>query len=248
MSFSKCLIVLFLGFSSLQAVAHGPPDCEQRHLTKVVERARSNALGYGFLIGGMIANAAASAGITVWVNPNAEFFSTMTAYTLGQATFVAASLLSPFSEPLAARIRRFAFASKTNAESAVSDLEGKADTIHATFTLREQYATDRIFLFRNALRLNFQTAALAALDGDRDSVVAEIADAALSGYDYFKDLDPNEPAIKNTIYASFLVKVQNPMSFKDEILALIHKRHPVRDKKADAYYERALDAWLTHAD
>lgn len=250
MSATKIFSALIICLFSFQVAAHGPNDCERRYLAqeKKAASSRSNALGYGFLVGGMIANAAASAGITVWVNPNAEFFSTMTAFTLGQATFVAASLLSPFSEPLAAKIRRFAFASKNKPGMQPNDLESTADTIHATYTLREQYATDRIFVFRNALRLNFQTAALAYQTGDRAAVVAEIADAALAGYDHFRDIDPGTPAIRNTIYACFLVKVENPLDLKTEILDLIRRRNPNMDDQAKMYYTQALDAWLKSSE
>lgn len=209
----------------------------------------SNALGYGFLVGGMIANAATSAGITVWVNPQAEFFSTFVGFTLGQATFIGASLLSPFSEPISAKMRRFSFALKGKgqrdpAREPSSELEAKADAIHATYTLREQYATDRIFLFRNTLRLNFQTAALAVESGDRAAVVAELADAAMAGYRYFKDIDPREPAITNSIHASFLMKVETPSLLKEPTLALIRAREAHMDSNAEIYYKRALDVWL----
>lgn len=209
----------------------------------------SDALGYGFLVGGIIANAAASTGITVWVNPQAEFVPTFVGFSLGQVTFIAASLISPFSEPISAKIRRFAFGlkGKNNPDQrhgVGSELEAKADAIHATYTLREQYATDRIFLLRNALRLNFQTAALAFQSGDQEAVAAEIADAAMAGYLYFKDIDPGEAAIVNTIHASFLVKIKNSSSLKNPTLAIIRERSTDFDANAEAYYERALNAWL----
>jgi hypothetical protein len=218
---------------------------------EAVQASSSNrdALGYGFLIGGMIANAAVSAGVTGWVNPQAEFLPTLVGFTLGQATFIAASLLSPFSEPLSAKMRRFSFALKGKnqgepAQVANSELEAKADAIHATYTLREQYAVDRIFVYRNAIRLNFQTAALALQSHDAAAVAAEIADAAMSGYRYFKDIDPREPAIVNTIYASFLVKLEEPSRLKDAVMRIIRERDLSLDAKAQAYYERALAAWL----
>lgn len=209
----------------------------------------SDALGYGFLVGGIIANAAASTGITVWVNPQSEFIPTFVGFSLGQVTFIAASLISPFSEPISAKIRRFAFGlkGKNNSEHGQvvsSPLEAQADAIHATYTLREQYATDRIFVFRNAIRLNFQTAAMAFQSGDPEVVTAEIADAAIAGYEYFKDIDPSERAIVNTIYASFLIKMNHPSNLKEPIMALIKERSIEFDAKAEAYYNRALDAWL----
>gem|GEM_PF-2761663 len=209
----------------------------------------SDALGYGFLVRGIIANAAASTGITVWVNPQAEFLPTFVGFSLGQVTFIAASLISPFSEPISAKIRRFAFGLKErnnleHGQAVGSKLEAQADAIHATYTLREQYATDRIFVFRNALRLNFQTAAVAFQSGDHEAVAAEIADAAMAGYQYFKDIDPSERAIVNTIHASFLIKIKNPSSLKGPVLTLIKERSTEFDAKAEAYYLRALDAWL----
>lgn len=179
--------------------------------------ASSDALGYGFLVGGIIANAAISSGITVWVNPQSQFFPTFVGFSLGQ-------------------------------QAAGNALEAQADAIHATYTLREQYATDRIFLFRNALRLNFQTAALAFHSGNHEVVAAEIADAAMAGYHYFKDIDPSEAAIVNTIHASFLVKIKNPSSLKEPSLAIIRDRSMDFDSKAETYYQHALDAWLVDSE
>jgi hypothetical protein len=257
-------IAIFICLIAFQSKAFAMSDCEAifldpqeqgseviRELDSAIQETSSNAdmKGYAFLVGGMIANAAVSAGITTWVNPGAEFLPTMVGYTLGQVTFITASLLSPFSEPLSAKIRRFAFGLKSKGNTDVtrtanSALESKADAIHSTYTLREQYATDRIFVFRNALRLNFQTAALAFETGDQTAVIAEVADAAMAGYQYFKDIDPREPAIVNAIHASFLVKVKDPSHLIEPILALIRARDPDYDSKAEAYYERAMKAWL----
>lgn len=209
----------------------------------------SNALGYGFLVGGIIANAAALAGITVWANPQVEFFPSFVGFSLGQVTFIAAGLLSPFSEPFSYKIRRFSFALKGRNQKGEPEmhpgrLEEKADKIHATYTLREQLAIDRIFVFRNTLRLNFQTAAVASQNADHKGVIAEIADAAMAGYQYFRDIDPREPAIVNSIYASFLIKAKNPSELKAAVMTLIQERSADFDAKAEDYYQHALDAWL----
>lgn len=243
---SKFFAILLFCSLALQS-AHASPSCE-----KLLTRPRqqnADTWGYGFLLGGMVANAAASAGITVLVNPHSEFVPTFVGFMLGQATFVGVSLLSPFSEPIFAKMRRFSFALKGKgqqdlAQNANSELEAKADAIHATYTLREQHAIDRIFVFRNTLRLNLQAAALAMQTGDREAVVAELADAAMAGYHYFKDIDPREPAIINSVRASFLSKVENPGLLREPTLALIRARAERFDAAAEVYCERALDAWL----
>ena len=209
----------------------------------------SDAMGYGFLIGGIIANAAASAGVTVWVNPRVEFLSALVGYSLAQVTFIAVNLLSPFSEPISAKIRRFSFALKGAKQQGFvgkqSDgLERQADVTHATYTLPEQYAIERIFLFRNTLKLNFQIAAAAYESEEQMKVIAEIADAAIAGYHYFKDIDPSEKAIVNTIHATFLANVKDPSTLKAATMEWIRVRSQDLSQEAEIYYRRALDAWF----
>lgn len=241
------IIISLLLFTQISTADLSPEDTSTSN-TSTIEKT-SDLRGYAFLIGGMVVSAAASAGIMHLVSPQAGFVQMMVGFILGQATFVGANLLSPFSEPVSSNIRRFAFALKERRDSnddhtGTLQLEEKADAIQASYTLREQYAIDRIFVFRNALRLNFDSAARAIREGDREAIVAELADALVAGYLYFKDIDPREPAIINAIHASFLNRIEEPESLKDSILKSIEAGHGPFTSRARNYYERALDAWL----
>ncbi len=239
--------------------------CTGEHIAAAVrlalspEPATSNLLGYGFLIGGMVANAAAFAGITTLVNPQTPFMPTVVGFVLGQASLISANLLSSFSDPIFNRLRKLSY--KLKGQGQPLTLDAMADGTQASYTLREQNSIDRIFQFRMALRSNFDAALTAYLAGDLETQMTEIADVAINGYLYFDEIDPREPGIVNAVWASYLSKTGNRTELKDPIFAIIKARYPkfrdrkpgqtVRyinledDKVAQAYFRAVLDAWLS---
>lgn len=239
--------------------------CTGEHIAAAVrlalapEPATSNLLGYGFLVGGMVANAAAFAGITTLVNPQTPFTPTVVGFVLGQASLISANLLSSFSDPIFNRLRKLSY--KLKGQGQPLTLDAMADGTQASYTLREQNSIDRIFQFRMALRSNFDAALTAYLAGDLETQMTEIADVAINGYLYFDEIDPREPGIVNAVWASYLSKTGNRTELKDPIFAIIKARYPkfrdrkpgqtVRyinledDKVAQAYFRAVLDAWLS---
>jgi hypothetical protein len=232
--------------------------CTPEDIAKIVREAiaalpdRTQRLGYGFLIGGMIANAALSAGITTWANPLATFKASFVAFFLGQASFIGLNLLAPFLEPVSNRIRRAVFA-LNRPMNPTSGFEAQANATNSTFTLREQHAVDRIMQFRNAVKTNFNEAASAVDRGDHVTVTGELADALLAGYRYFRDIDPTEPAITSAIRASFLRKVTDPAALHQPIIDSLRRIDPMLydapatragEPSPREYFEKALRAWL----
>lgn len=206
-----------------------------------------NAVGYGFLIGGMVANAAGSSALMTAVSPELQFMPLFAASILGQVSFISVSLLAPFLEPISSTIRRATFAMTKGSGNHVaprSSLERQADLINATYTLREQHATDRILTLRNAIRFNFQTAAVAIETGDQKTVVAEIGDAAMMGYRHFRDLSPREPTLVSAIQTSFLRHVERPDDLIAPTLEYLRLHDPDYSAAAEQYYVQALQAWL----
>jgi len=121
----------------------------------------ANLVGYSILGAGIVANSAFSAGVLSAISPQLEFMPLFAGSFLGQMSFVSVSLLAPFLEPVSSRIRHKTFELTTGRRPKPNmhpTLEEQADRVHATYTLREQHATDRVISFRNAIRLNLQAA------------------------------------------------------------------------------------------
>ena len=242
-------------------------DIAQMTLQTITATGVPNAVGYGFLLAGLSANAALNASIMTYVNPHADFVSTFAGSFLGQMSFLSLSLFSVFVDPITSKIRRFAYAnirghninngSEANTDentnsTAHSDLETLADRTHAAYTYREQHASDRILMFRNALSFNLDRAVKALESEETDIVVAQLGDMAMMGYRHFKDLSPSDHTIANAIYSAFLVRVSNPQELYEPVIAYIQARDPSYSAKpkrtteisAREYYELALNAWL----
>lgn len=213
-----------------------------------------NAVGYAFLVGVMIANAAATAEVTQLVNSQAQFSATFVGSFFAQLSFIGVSLMAPYLEPLANQLRRSTFAAvKGTRNESPTDLESQADAINATYTLREQHASDRILSLRTAIMMNFEAARVAIEEGDQEGVVAQIADAMMAGYRHFRDLNPADPTIASAVRATLLRKISNPRALAQPVLDYIEvhdsEHGSVRhgDISPQQYYRQAVRAWLETA-
>lgn len=214
---------------------------------------RSERRGYLFLVGGILINATASTALMLGANPALTFRPLFLSYVLNQFTLIYANTLSPFTEPISARVRRFSYALKESAvgvENLVSRLADRltqrADVTDATYSLRQLHATDRIFVFRNAVRLNFETAAIALRNDHYAAAVAQIADAAINGYHYFRDIAHDEPAIVNAFRATMLLEKTSidRHQFLEDVLIYIRQteRHPPSD--IEPYCREIVLGWV----
>ena len=207
----------------------------------------ANLVGYSILGAGIVANSAFSAGVLSAISPQLEFMPLFAGSFLGQMSFVSVSLLAPFLEPVSSQIRRKTFELTTGRRPKRDKhptLEEQADRVHATYTLREQHATDRVISFRNAIRLNLQAAVRAWEARDEDGVVAEIADAAILGFRHFRDISPQEETILYTVRATLTRRLENPEWWGAKALQAIESLEGFQSEASKAYYEQLLGSWF----
>lgn len=207
----------------------------------------ANLTGYAILGTGIFANSALSAWALSTISPQLEFVPLFAGSFIGQMSFVSVSLLAPFLEPVSSSIRRKVFELKKRREAGKDEthsLEEQADRVHATYTLREQHATDRVISFRNAIRLNMREAAQALERRDENAVIAEVADAAMLGYRHFRDISPREETVLQTVRVALVRHMESPEAWVDRVLQEIEIQGGFQTSDARTYYERLLRAWF----
>jgi hypothetical protein len=215
----------------------------------IEEKKKPQFIGFSFLIAGMVANAAVTAQVMKMVNTEADFSIIFTSSFLGQFSFISVNLLAPFLEPISSRIRKFtfAFSQSTISNARPGSLEAQANLLNATYTFREQQASDHILTFRNALRFNFESAMRAIETGDEQTVVVELADALMAGYRHFREISPSDPTIINAVRSTFLRKIRHPEALQAAVLKQIRNSvvpENLNSIEAQKYYEQAVAAWL----
>ena len=221
----------------------------------------ADAKGYAFLAGVMAANAAVVTGVTVLVNSDVAVIPTFVTFFLGQSMVIAANTVAPFAAPIGNRVQLVLYGLREAAKKKKALYEGatshdaQADTLNATYTLREQQVTDRVMNFRNALKLNALAATQAMVTADTRLIVAELGDAAMSGFRHFREIDPADPTIVSAVGTSFLQKVTiDSQSLYIALLEYVREHDQGFNQKARRagepaarqYYERAFSAWLKH--
>lgn len=221
----------------------------------------TDAKGYAFLAGVMAANAAAATGVTMMVNSDISFVPTFVTFFLGQSMVITANTVAPFAAPIGNRVQKVLYGIREAAKKKKALYESEqshdaqADTLNATYNLREQQVTDRVMNFRNALKLNALAAAYAGSTGNIEIIVAELGDGAMAGFRHYREIDPADPTIVNVIGGSFLQKVTiDSQSLYEAALEYVRARDPnfnavarrSGEPNARQYYERAFCAWLNY--
>ncbi len=249
---------------------HEGDECLERTLTKAIETSfeKLNFSGgkrYFYLVAGIAGTSALTAGTLALVNDKGiDFFPAFTVAVFGQISLLTANLLAPFLEPISSRIRRatFALARKNGSISPEhQSLERQADVVQATYTLREQHATDRILSLRGALQFNLLVIRDLIQSGNRAKIAHLLGDAAMLTYRHFRDLDPNEVTIVSAVRTSVLAAIDDPDELYTQTMDYLIQQGNDLDSLRLAgsqnsglstepaeyesdYYRRLLRAWL----
>lgn len=249
---------------------HEGDECLERNLAKAIETSfeKLNFSGgkrYFYLVAGIAGTSALTAGTLALVNDKGiDFVPAFTVAVFGQISLLTANLLAPFLEPISSRIRRatFALARKNGSISPEhQSLERQADVVQATYTLREQHATDRILSLRGALQFNLLVIRDLVKSGNRAEIARLLGDAAMLTYRHFRDLDPNEVTIVSAVRTSILAEIEDPDKLYNETMDYINQQGNSGNSLRSAdpqnsgnssdtteyesdYYRHLLRAWL----
>jgi hypothetical protein len=249
---------------------HEGDECLESTLAKAIETSfeKLNFSGgkrYFYLVAGIAGTSALTAGTLALVNDQGiDFFPAFSVAVFGQISLLTANLLAPFLEPISSRIRRatFALARKNGSISPEhQSLERQADLVQATYTLREQHATDRILSLRGALQFNLLVIRELIQSGNREGIAHLLGDAAMLTYRHFRDLDPNEVTIVSAVRTSVLAAIDDPDKLYTQTMEYIIQQdssldslritdsqdsgHSIETTEHESdYYRRLLRAWL----